>query len=104
MKTAVAAGALSATGCSRETAADARPNIVLIMADDMGFSDIGCYGGEIETPVINSLAVEGLRFRQFYNTARCCPTRAALMTGLGDSATFCSTTFNNCLTLPGQSA
>ena len=82
MKTAVAAGALSATGCSRETAADARPNIVLIMADDMGFSDIGCYGGEIETPVINSLAAEGLRFRQFYNTARCCPTRAALMTGL----------------------
>ena len=52
------------------------------MADDMGFSDIGCYGGEIETPNIDSLAETGLRFRQFYNAARCCPTRAALLTGL----------------------
>jgi len=59
-----------------------RPNIVLIMADDMGYSDIGCYGGEIHTPNLNSLAAKGLRFTQFYNTARCCPTRAALMTGL----------------------
>lgn len=59
-----------------------RPNIIVIMADDMGFSDIGCYGGEIETPVIDRLAKNGLRFRQFYNTARCCPTRAALITGL----------------------
>ena len=59
-----------------------KPNIVVIMADDMGFSDIGCYGGEIETPNINALAEGGLRFRQFYNTARCCPTRAALLTGL----------------------
>ena len=59
-----------------------RPNIVVIMADDMGFSDIGCYGGDVETPVIDSLAENGLRFRQFYNTARCCPTRAALLTGL----------------------
>jgi arylsulfatase A-like enzyme len=82
MKTAAAAGALAAAGCSSETASETRPNIVLIMADDMGFSDIGCYGGEVETPVINSLAAQGLRFRQFYNTARCCPTRASLMTGL----------------------
>ena len=82
MKTAAAAGALAATGCNSETASETRPNIVLIMADDMGFSDIGCYGGEVETPAIDSLAAEGLRFRQFYNTARCCPTRAALMTGL----------------------
>lgn len=81
MKTAAAAGALAAAGCSDE-APDSRPNIVLIMADDMGFSDIGCYGGEVETPAINSLAETGLRFRQFYNTARCCPTRASLMTGL----------------------
>ena len=59
-----------------------RPNIVLIMNDDMGFSDIGCFGGEIRTPNLNGLAANGLRFTQFYNTARCCPTRAALMTGL----------------------
>jgi len=52
------------------------------MADDMGFSDIGCYGGEIDTPNINRLAANGLRFTQFYNTARCCPTRASLLTGL----------------------
>ena len=52
------------------------------MADDMGFSDLGCYGGEVKTPHINALAEGGLRFTQFYNTARCCPTRAALMTGL----------------------
>ena len=58
------------------------PNIVLILADDMGFSDIGCYGGEIETPVLDSLAANGLKFTPFYNTGRCCPTRASLMTGL----------------------
>jgi len=59
-----------------------RPNVVLIMADDMGYSDIGCYGSEIETPVLDKLAARGLRFAQFYNNARCCPTRASLMTGL----------------------
>lgn len=59
-----------------------RPNIVLIMADDMGFSDLGCYGSEIETPNIDQLAVSGLRYNQFYNTGRCCPTRASLLTGL----------------------
>lgn len=62
--------------------ASARPNIVLIMADDMGFSDIGSYGGEISTPNLDRLAGGGLRFTQFYNTARCCPTRASLLTGL----------------------
>jgi arylsulfatase len=60
----------------------ARPNIVVILSDDMGFSDIGCYGGEIATPNLDRLAKDGLRFTQFYNTARCCPTRAALLTGL----------------------
>ncbi len=59
-----------------------RPNIILIMSDDMGFSDIGCYGGEIETPNLDRLAANGLRFSQFYNTSRCCPTRATLLTGL----------------------
>lgn len=61
---------------------ESRPNIVLIMVDDMGYSDIGCYGSEIPTPNIDALAGEGIRFTQFYNTARCCPTRASLMTGL----------------------
>ena len=59
----------------------ARPNVVVILADDLGFSDLGCYGGEIETPVLDGLAKNGLRFTQFYNTARCWPSRAALLTG-----------------------
>lgn len=59
-----------------------KPNIVLIMADDMGYTDIGCYGSEIKTPVLDGLAQNGVRFTQFYNTSRCCPTRAALLTGL----------------------
>ena len=62
--------------------AKAPPNVVLIMSDDMGFSDIGCYGGEIETPHLDALAANGLRFTQFYNTARCCPTRASLLSGV----------------------
>lgn len=59
-----------------------RPNIVVILADDLGFSDIGCYGSEIHTPNLDRLAQEGLRFTQAYNAARCCPSRAALLTGL----------------------
>ncbi|MEM1183767.1 MAG: arylsulfatase [Planctomycetota bacterium] len=59
-----------------------RPNIVIVMADDMGYSDIGCYGSEIRTPHLDELAEDGVRFRQFYNTGRCCPSRASLMTGL----------------------
>ena len=59
-----------------------RPNIVIIMADDMGYSDVGCYGGEIPTPNLDALAAGGVRFTQFYNGARCCPTRASLLTGL----------------------
>ncbi len=58
-----------------------RPNVLLIMADDLGFSDLGCYGGEIETPNLDGLARDGLRFTQFYNTARCWPTRGTLLTG-----------------------
>ena len=58
-----------------------KPNIVFILADDMGYSDLGCYGGEIATPNLDELAAGGLRFTQFYNTARCWPTRAALLTG-----------------------
>ncbi|MBL9213173.1 MAG: sulfatase-like hydrolase/transferase, partial [Opitutaceae bacterium] len=59
-----------------------RPNVIIMMADDMGYSDLGSYGGEIETPHLDALAQGGVRFTQFYNTARCCPTRAALLTGL----------------------
>ncbi|RJP23797.1 MAG: arylsulfatase [Candidatus Omnitrophota bacterium] len=59
-----------------------RPNIILIMADDMGFSDLGCYGSEISTPNLDRLAEKGMRFTNFYNCARCCPTRASLLTGL----------------------
>jgi arylsulfatase A-like enzyme len=59
-----------------------KPNIVLILNDDMGFSDIGCYGGEVETPNLDRLAAGGLRCSQFYNTARCSPSRASLLTGL----------------------
>ena len=64
------------------TVAAERPNIVVILVDDMGFSDIGCYGSEIPTPNLDKLASNGLRFTQFYNTGRCCPTRATLLTGL----------------------
>ena len=80
------AAAFAVTGCMSVSGSRAekrrRPNIVLMMADDMGYSDIGCYGGEIRTPNLDGLADGGLRFTQFYNTARCCPTRASLMTGL----------------------
>lgn len=76
--TALAVGATFATSAR---AAD-RPNFVLILADDMGFSDIGPYGSEIPTPTLDRLAAHGLRFTEFYNAARCCPTRASLLTGL----------------------
>ncbi|HEY8397529.1 MAG TPA: arylsulfatase [Flavihumibacter sp.] len=59
-----------------------RPNIVVILADDLGYSDIGAYGGEIQTPNLDKLAANGVRFTQFYNTSRCCPTRASLLSGV----------------------
>jgi arylsulfatase len=59
-----------------------KPNILVVLVDDMGFSDIGCYGSEIPTPNLDRLAANGLRFTQFYNTGRCCPTRASVLTGL----------------------
>ncbi|MFK8114757.1 MAG: arylsulfatase [Rubripirellula sp.] len=60
---------------------DQRPNILVILADDLGYSDLGCFGGEIETPVLDRLAAGGVRLTQFYNTGRCCPSRAAILTG-----------------------
>ncbi|HIK93576.1 MAG TPA: arylsulfatase [Planctomycetes bacterium] len=67
---------------STHSMAAERPNIIVILADDMGYSDIGCYGSEVHTPVLDGLADKGLRFTQFYNTARCCSTRASLLSGL----------------------
>ncbi len=62
-------------------AAPARPNVVIVLADDLGFSDLGCYGSEIQTPRLDALAAGGVRFTSFYNTARCWPSRAAILTG-----------------------
>ncbi len=85
LKLQTLANLLSATlvlgACGAATAGQ-RPNIAIILVDDMGFSDLGCYGSEIPTPNLDRLAANGLRFTQFYNTGRCCPTRASLLTGL----------------------
>ena len=62
--------------------AQEQPNIIVILADDLGYSDLGCFGGEITTPTLDSLAENGLRCTQMYSTARCCPSRASLLTGL----------------------
>jgi arylsulfatase len=78
---ALVAAALVPAGVSAGGPPASRPNILLIVADDMGFSDAGCYGGEIATPNLDALAKDGLRFTQFYNTARCWPSRAAILTG-----------------------
>lgn len=72
---------LCAGGAFAAEPAPPRPNVMLILADDMGFSDVGCYGGEIATPNLDALAKNGLRFTQFYNTCRCWPTRGAILTG-----------------------
>ena len=82
IKRAGAAGLLLSAGCSVQRSDKSRPNILLIMADDMGYSDLGCTGGEIETPNIDRLAREGIMMTRFYNISRCSPTRASLLTGL----------------------
>jgi arylsulfatase A-like enzyme len=73
--------ALSASAAGVAVTRQKRPNILLIVADDLGYSDLGCYGGEIATPTLDTLAANGLRFTQFYTTARCCPSRASILTG-----------------------
>ena len=78
---AVAVALISPALWTANAAAPSKPNILLILADDMGFSDAGCYGGEIATPNLDALAKGGVRFTQFYNTARCWPSRAAILTG-----------------------
>lgn len=72
--------ALAGTRCAQPS--PSQPNIILILVDDLGYSDLGCYGSEINTPNLDQLAQEGMQFTQFYNAARCCPTRASLLTGL----------------------
>jgi arylsulfatase len=73
--------ALSGSIAAARARTGKRPNVLLILADDLGFSDLGCYGGEIDTPNLNRLASDGVRWTQFYTTARCCPSRAAILTG-----------------------
>jgi arylsulfatase A-like enzyme len=80
--TALLLTALLISSAAAQQGSTKRPNIIVILADDLGYSDLGCYGGEIDTPNLDELAKNGLRFTQFYNSARCCPTRAALLTGL----------------------
>ena len=63
-------------------AEEQKPNVIFVLADDLGWSDLGCYGSEIRTPNLDKLAERGVRFTQMYNSARCCPSRAALLTGL----------------------
>ena len=72
--------AITVTGTAADSASD-KPNILYIVADDLGYSDLGCYGGDIDTPVLDALAAGGVRLSQFYNTGRCCPSRASLLTG-----------------------
>src|SRR3954469_10288702 len=74
---------LAATRPARAQAGAAkRPNIIVILADDLGYSDIGCFGGDVRTPNLDALAKAGVSFTNFYNDARCCPTRASILTGL----------------------
>src|SRR5678816_4175949 len=73
---AMSASAVGARGQEKPT-----PNVLLILADDLGYSDLSCYGGEIATPNLDRLASNGVRFTQFYTTARCCPSRASILTG-----------------------
>ena len=83
LATSCTGAALSACATSpTPQASAARPNVLIILADDMGFSDLGCYGSEIHTPNLDALAADGVRCTQFYSAARCCPTRAALLTGM----------------------
>src|SRR3954464_8642011 len=78
----ILAALLALSSWHAAAAQPAKPNIIVILVNDMGFSDLGCYGSEIPTPNLDALASHGLRFTQFYNTGRCCPTRASLLTGL----------------------
>lgn len=82
MKKLILSALILVIGVSWGQKTPTRPNFVIIMADDLGFSDIGCYGAEIKTPNLDKLASKGVKFTQFYNAARCCPSRASLLTGM----------------------
>lgn len=75
-------GVASAMEHTKRPLAGSKPNIILILADDMGFSDIGCFGSEVETPNLDRMASRGMRVSQFYNNPCCCPSRASILTGL----------------------
>ena len=75
MKTSLFLAVLALTSLAVVRGAEPRPNVIVILSDDVGYSDLGCFGGEIATPHLDALAAGGLRFTQFYNTARCCPTQ-----------------------------
>ena len=77
----LAAFSLALTANSEPGTPNSRPNVIVIMTDDSGYTDLGCYGGEIDTPNLDRMAKNGLRFRNFYNNGRCSPTRASLLTG-----------------------
>jgi len=87
--------------CSPLVGAETKPNILIVLVDDMGFSDLGCYGSEISTPNLDALAANGLRFTQFYNGARCSPTRASLLTGLYAHQTGLGQTISRDNNVPG---
>lgn len=89
-------------GCQSADDVQHSPNIVIILADDMGYSDIGSFGGEIRTPYLDLLARQGLRFTQFYNAARCCPTRASLLTGVYPHAAGMGAMVSNIHSTPEQ--
>lgn len=82
LRVAIALVTMPVFAAGEEPPLDPRPNILLVLADDLGWSDLGCYGGEIRTPNLDRLAADGLRFTQAYNSSRCCPSRASLLTGL----------------------
>ncbi len=86
------------TACNSTKARNTKPNIILICADDLGWSDIGCYGSEINTPNLDKLAEQGMRFTQFHNTSKCFPSRASLITGVYAQDCGYSETFNNPIT------
>jgi hypothetical protein len=78
----LAGGALLSPMCGQSAEGATKPNVIVVLVDDMGYSDLGAFGGEVNTPNIDALAKNGLRFTQNYNSARCCPSRASLLTGL----------------------
>jgi arylsulfatase len=87
---------LEAAMCPARSAEVRPTNIVVFLADDMGFSDLGCIGGDVRTPNVDALAAGGLRFTRVYNAARCCPTRAALLRGCSPTRTGLSTRWRVC--------